>query len=329
MTHDAILRAVLDNPDDDAPRLVYADWLEDNGEPGRAEFIRAQCERARLPRGDGRRAALRARERELLARHGLELAGPLRPWLAGAGYRRGLPESVTVPPNVYLEHAGDIVRLAPVRRFRLRLTGCQIDPAVVELLPESVARENVIIPVGFRGRTLVLAAREATDDDLFQKITFILNRDIHFVGAPADQITDAITRHYGDSETESVVSCTLREFPDFDLDPADGYTPIAKLVRLMVLEALAQDVTEIHLEPEPDRLRVSYRIDGQLAERDDLPRRLLTGIVDRLRHLAGADAGHGDHFPLSVVRRDRAINVRISETDNGPRVLLTIGTAAR
>ena len=45
---DAFLQAVKDDPDDDAPRLLLADWLEEQGEP-RGEFIRVQCLRARLP----------------------------------------------------------------------------------------------------------------------------------------------------------------------------------------------------------------------------------------------------------------------------------------
>jgi uncharacterized protein (TIGR02996 family) len=41
---DALFRAILENPADDLPRLVYADWLEEHGQPERAEFIRLQCE---------------------------------------------------------------------------------------------------------------------------------------------------------------------------------------------------------------------------------------------------------------------------------------------
>src|SRR5947209_2547225 len=45
----ALLRAVAETPDDDAPRLVYADWLEEHGEPDQAELIRVSCQLARLP----------------------------------------------------------------------------------------------------------------------------------------------------------------------------------------------------------------------------------------------------------------------------------------
>lgn len=71
MTHDDFIRAIIGNPDDDAPRLVFADWLEERGESERAEFIRVQIELARLPEGDRRRRRLEERERELLEQHTL------------------------------------------------------------------------------------------------------------------------------------------------------------------------------------------------------------------------------------------------------------------
>jgi uncharacterized protein (TIGR02996 family) len=66
----AFLEAILANPDDDAPRLVFADWLEEHGESDRAEFIRVQIERTRSPHWDARQVRLRLRERALIERHG-------------------------------------------------------------------------------------------------------------------------------------------------------------------------------------------------------------------------------------------------------------------
>ncbi|MBX9580439.1 MAG: TIGR02996 domain-containing protein [Gemmataceae bacterium] len=51
--HEAFLRAIFDAPDDDTPRLVYADFLEENGLPDRAELIRVQCDLARIRPGGG------------------------------------------------------------------------------------------------------------------------------------------------------------------------------------------------------------------------------------------------------------------------------------
>ncbi|HJZ92315.1 MAG TPA: TIGR02996 domain-containing protein [Gemmataceae bacterium] len=68
----ALLAAIREAPDDDAPRLVYADWLDEHGQPERAEFIRVQCELARHES-----PALRRREADLLAACHDAFAGPL------------------------------------------------------------------------------------------------------------------------------------------------------------------------------------------------------------------------------------------------------------
>lgn len=65
---DALYRAVLDDPDDDALRLIYADCLEENGDP-RGEFVRVQLELARLDEHHPRRPALAAREAQLIEEH--------------------------------------------------------------------------------------------------------------------------------------------------------------------------------------------------------------------------------------------------------------------
>src|SRR5215207_1617840 len=68
------------HPDDDTPRLVLADWLEEHGDrhtAARAEFIRVQIELARLPDEDPRREALTRRQDELLKEHEQAWLGPL------------------------------------------------------------------------------------------------------------------------------------------------------------------------------------------------------------------------------------------------------------
>jgi uncharacterized protein (TIGR02996 family) len=90
MTPDAFLRDIVENPDDDVPRLVLADWLEDHGQPGRAEFIRTQVQLSRLEEYDPRRPALEARERELLANGAAAWLGGIERWCVRWQFRRGL-----------------------------------------------------------------------------------------------------------------------------------------------------------------------------------------------------------------------------------------------
>jgi uncharacterized protein (TIGR02996 family) len=152
VTHDeAFLQAMVEDPDDDTPRLVYADWLDENGQPERAEFIRIQCElaarsgpgtllrrhldwrrsirreadtgflrnlRAALEpeEQDARSQALEQRAAALLDAHG-------ESWRAGlpfpVEFRRGFVETVEVDVGGYLKHAATLERLAPAQAIRL------------------------------------------------------------------------------------------------------------------------------------------------------------------------------------------------------------------
>ena len=82
------LAAIRAAPDDDAPRLIYADWLDEHGQPERAEFIRVQCELARRESPE-----LRRREAELLAQHHDALAGNLYAPGIRLRFERGLAAS--------------------------------------------------------------------------------------------------------------------------------------------------------------------------------------------------------------------------------------------
>ena len=108
------LRAILADPADDAPWLIYADWLEERGDP-RSEFIRAQCELARLSPSDPRRPGLEARELALLKSHQKRWAEPLAGLVENWAFHRGLVWHVTMRPQQFLSHAEHVCQLAPVR----------------------------------------------------------------------------------------------------------------------------------------------------------------------------------------------------------------------
>jgi uncharacterized protein (TIGR02996 family) len=87
--HEAFLQAIREEPEDDAPRLIYADWLDEHGESDRAAFIRAQCRLATLEDSAPEAAALREQARAILREHWDEWIAPLRPFLGPNPSRRG------------------------------------------------------------------------------------------------------------------------------------------------------------------------------------------------------------------------------------------------
>src|SRR5438445_9693583 len=69
----------------------------------------------------------------------------------------------------------------------------------------------------------------------------------------------------------------------------DSDAPVVKLVNLIIQEAVSLRASDIHVEPFADRIRIRYRIDGILVERDSPPRRLLAPMLSRLKILASID----------------------------------------
>src|SRR5579885_2592247 len=111
---EGFLADVVAHPDDDAPRLIYADWLEEQGQPERAEFIRVQCRLAVSPE-DG---ALRRRERELLATHGEAWRAEVPAWArAECEFRRGFVSAMTCHVRDWLRHGDELVRLLPIEEL--------------------------------------------------------------------------------------------------------------------------------------------------------------------------------------------------------------------
>ena len=132
---DAFLANIIAEPDADAPRLVYADWLDDRGEGDRAEFIRVQCGLAKVDENNRDIHPLAGRERELLEKHQQEWLRPLRDlvypegrgWLGrwrtkivfAAVFRRGFPEAVVLPCGRFLRRGEDLFRAAPIQEVQL------------------------------------------------------------------------------------------------------------------------------------------------------------------------------------------------------------------
>lgn len=137
-TLDALHAAVVARPDEDTPRLAYADHLDELGgesNAARAEFIRAQIERARLPRTDPRRAELLARESELAGVWAWEWAVPLRQHVSEWVFRRGFVEKVETYIEKSAERFRELMASAPIRHIRSTGQFCELE-GLAEALPD-------------------------------------------------------------------------------------------------------------------------------------------------------------------------------------------------
>ncbi|HKB06478.1 MAG TPA: TIGR02996 domain-containing protein [Gemmataceae bacterium] len=115
-----LYRAVLDAPDDDAPRLVYADWLDEHGEPERAEFIRVQCAAARIPAQTARWRPLDDRAERLYREWRSRWAGPTLEHALSADFQRGCVDRVALTIDQFLASADELLDREPVRVWEFK-----------------------------------------------------------------------------------------------------------------------------------------------------------------------------------------------------------------
>jgi len=217
-----------------------------------------------------------------------------------------------------------------------------IPPSVVELVPESLARENVILPLAEEDGMLKVIASDPDDYDTLEKLRFILNRRIETALAPRESILEAINRYYGQTVGESADSM-LQEFTDTAIDFTETdeesrsseevvdetSAPVVRLVHLIITEAVQLRASDIHIEPFEDRIRVRYRIDGVLIERDSPPRRLLSAILSRIKILSRLDIAErrrpqDGRIKANVGEKELDLRVSILPSNHGQAVVMRI-----
>ncbi|MGF1577870.1 MAG: TIGR02996 domain-containing protein [Gemmataceae bacterium] len=110
---------ILEDPENISLRLVFADWLEENGQPDRAEFIRIQCQFPQITQNAQRRV-LALREKELLEQHGTQWRSQFEDLPGQVVFRRGMPEGVMIDAEVFCQRAGELFERLPLLHVQLR-----------------------------------------------------------------------------------------------------------------------------------------------------------------------------------------------------------------
>ena len=224
------------------------------------------------------------------------------------------------------------------------LTEVTIPEAIIELVPESVARENATLPLAEEEDALKVIVSDPYDIDTIEKLRFILNRRIEIALAPREKILEAINKYYSQIEGESADS-VLQEFTDTAIDFTETETttssvgpgevvdensaPIVRLVQLMIQEAVQLRASDIHVEPFEDEVRIRYRIDGLLHKRDSPPRRLLGAIISRIKILAKMDIAErrrpqDGRIKITVGDKELDLRVSIIPTNHGQSAVMRL-----
>jgi general secretion pathway protein E len=203
---------------------------------------------------------------------------------------------------------------------RLNLLVQAPTPEALNLIPERLARKYNAVPLAVNDNTLRVAMANPDDILAIQALAAKTKMRIEAVLATSTDVQEAIDFNYkafGEIGkqfgfvTPNVESVALERAA---AEIADD-SPVAKALNLLVEEAVKARSSDIHIEPEEDRLRVRYRIDGILHEVTSLPIGAHGPLISRIKILSGmniADPRRPQDGQFSVVTTGRDIDVRVA-----------------
>ncbi len=174
-------------------------------------------------------------------------------------------------------------------------TCSQID---MSLIPEDLIKKHLVLPMGTDNGRLKLVIHDPMDLELLDLLRFRLNRELDTVIAPKSAIKSYIDGTTGEAATGSMfseeslvtesVDVTVDRSVDTSIDIEAGEdAPIIRLVHRMITEAVRSRASDIHVEPMADRVILRYRVDGVCHVRDNLPKRMQSSMLARLKLMAG------------------------------------------
>ncbi len=219
------------------------------------------------------------------------------------------------------------------------LSNVIIDPDLIKLIPEVIARKHKIIPITIEEDRLVVATFDPLNVFAMDDIRKVSGKDVKPVVCSENSIQQAIDQHYsvkGDIDdivmkldTADIDLMTDEEDVPEVLEKIAGETPIIKIVNMIIFQAIRDKASDIHIEPQEDVLRVRMRIDGILHEISKLPRRIHPAILSRIKILGNLDIAEkrisqDGRFQMQVGTSDVDIRLSTLPTIFGEKAVMRI-----
>lgn len=197
------------------------------------------------------------------------------------------------------------------------LSSIIIDPDVVKIIPETLARRHQVIPLYKRDRMLTLAMVDPLNVFAIDDLRRATGLEIQPAVSSETEVMRAIDRFYSATSTmeEAAKEADVQGYgvmPEeqvIDLQRIGDDTPMIKLVNTMITQAVREGASDIHIEPDADVLRIRYRVDGILREVMTPPRNLQAGVVSRIKIMADLDIAE------KRVPQDGRIQMKVGEKD--------------
>lgn len=211
-----------------------------------------------------------------------------------------------------------------------------IQPQAVALIPENVARENSVLPLSVDGEVLTVAMDDPGDIQLIDNLSSLSRKRIRPVIPLHGGIKASIDTHYRltaqiQQQVTQVVETAQAQVTAESMLTPDAVTqaPIVRALDMIITQAVKDRASDIHIEPQEDKIKIRYRIDGILHEAVTLPLGVHSALISRIKVISNmniAERRRPQDGQFSTTIANRAIDFRVAtaETTYGEMVVLRV-----
>jgi type IV pilus assembly protein PilB len=222
------------------------------------------------------------------------------------------------------------------------IQGIKFSQEAIRKVPETIARKHRIIPISIENGSLKLAMADPLNIFAVDEVTIQSGMDVVTVLAAESDIERAIQEEYGvaasikaavnslgvqdkkKEEAQEIVSGGGTKAPKLETD-----TPVAKLVQMILQQALDDGASDIHIEPTEDGLNIRYRIDGVLFGASQPPKSVESALISRIKVLSNMDiaetrAPQDGGFSAQLGPKEIELRVSTCPTIYGENMVLRI-----
>ncbi len=258
---------------------------------------------------------------------------------SSSGHRRLLGEVLVELEFVTAEQVMAVLAEACGVPFA-RLTPDTLDPKLADLLPREFREEQHVLPLFLIEGKLTLAVPEPTNLFVVEEVERLTGHPVQVVAATLSDINAILLNHHTDGNVfviddvidgvDAEVSVVEKQVTDLsNLDSAAPGSPVIKLVNYIIFLAVRDGASDIHIEPDDQRLRVRYRVDGRLYEKMTPPYAMLPAVVSRIKIMAGLDISERrvpQDGGITIMIDKRQVDLRVSTCPGkfGEKVVLRI-----
>jgi type IV pilus assembly protein PilB len=203
------------------------------------------------------------------------------------------------------------------------LQGQRADGAALSLIPETVARERVVVPLALTSEGLQVAAAEP-DRELAASLATIAGRPVTLLVAPRSEVLYALNtsyRSFSDIE-QQIAAFTGADRSRGTTTPiaavaSEQDSPVVTIANEIITQALRDRASDIHIEPQDQTLRIRFRVDGALHDALALPGDMGAALISRIKILAGmniVERRRPQDGQISMKVDDRDLDIRVATT---------------